>query len=210
MRKYDLLAVSLLMFTAVLSAWAGIWGPMNTTALKDWQPLIAACVAFGAATLAYSAAMAKVHFDERTARQAEYRKVLGIFLRFDFAVDVVRHEAKYFGEFTEPPASMSENNIVRVDELAFTDTPDIGEAWSNLDYFPIELSRRFYVLRNEIYNFEDFKKNHAGEEYRCEYGMTPQEDLVDLHAIFVALTEYANSAVEEARAEIANLRSKMI
>jgi hypothetical protein len=56
---------------------------MNTTALRDWQPLMAAFVALGAAALAYSAAMAKVQFDERMARQTEYRKILGIFLRFD-------------------------------------------------------------------------------------------------------------------------------
>jgi hypothetical protein len=209
MRKYDLLAICLLVFAGVLSACLGVWEPMNTTALKDWQPLIAAFVAFGAATLAYSAAMAKVRYDERTARQAELRRVLGIFLRFDFAVDVVRHEAKYFSALTKPPASISENSIVRVDDLAFTDTPDIRDAWSNLDYFPVELSRRFYALRNEIYNFEDFKKDHVGEEYRCEYGMTPQEELVDLHAIFVALTEFSVNAVEEARAEIAKLRAKM-
>jgi hypothetical protein len=209
MRKYDQLAICLLMFATVLSAWLGIWEPTNTTALKDWQPLIAAFVAFGAATLAYSAAMAKVHFDERTVRQTELRKALGIFLRFDFAADVVRHEAKYFGDLTESPASIGENNIVRVDDLAFTDTPDLREAWSNLDFFPVELSRRFYALRNELYNFEDFKKGHVGEKYRCEYGMVHQEELVDLHAIFVVLAECASSAVQEARAEIAKLRSKM-
>ena len=200
MQRYDQLAICLLMFAAVLSAWLGIWEPMNATTLKDWQPLIAAFVAFGAAALAYSGAMAKVRFDERTVRQTELRKALGIFLRFDFAADVVRHEAKYFSDLTASPASITENNIVRVDDLAFTDTPEMGEAWSNLDFFPVELSRRFYVLRNELYNFEDFKKDHAGEEYRCDYGMVPQEELVDLHANLVALAEFASNAVQEARA----------
>jgi hypothetical protein len=101
-------------------------------------------------------------------------------------VDVVRYESKHFGVLTDQPASMRENDLVRVDDLAFTETPDMNEAWSNLDYFPIELSRRFYVLRNEIYNFEQFKKDHLGDEYRCEYGMTPQEEASSSIAITCA------------------------
>jgi hypothetical protein len=39
MRKYD--TIAMLMLAAVLSAWLGVWGPTNTTALKNWQPLMA-------------------------------------------------------------------------------------------------------------------------------------------------------------------------
>ena len=64
--------------------------------LQKWQTLLSALIALTAATLAYSAAMAKVHFDESTARQSEYRKILGVFLRFDFAMDVLKYEAGNF------------------------------------------------------------------------------------------------------------------
>jgi hypothetical protein len=71
MRRYDMLAVSLLMFTAMLSVWLGVWGPTNTTTWKDWQPLMAAFVALGAATMAYKSAMAKVEFDRNEEARRE-------------------------------------------------------------------------------------------------------------------------------------------
>src|SRR4029078_1025637 len=101
----------------------------NTTTWKDWQPIMAAVVALGAAGVAYTAAMAKVRFDERTATQNELRKILGIFLRFDFAVDVLRHESNYMVKLTDPPVSPSENNIVIVDVLAVNERPELEEAW---------------------------------------------------------------------------------
>lgn len=209
MIRKDTVAISMLVLATILSVWLGIWGPTNTTAWKDWQPLMAAFVALGAATLAYRGAMAKVHFDEQAASKTELRKILGIFLRFDFAVDVVRHEAEHFTDLTDRPTSMIENNLVRVEDLVFTDTPEIAEAWTNLDYFPAELSWRFHNLRNEIYNFEQFKKEHIGKVYRCEYGMTPDRELVELHEVLAALTNYSESVLDETRSEISKLRAKM-
>jgi hypothetical protein len=209
MIRNDTIAIAILMLVAVLSVWLGVWGPTNTTTWKDWQPIMSAFVALGAATLAYTAAMAKVRLDERTASQTERRKLLGIFLRFDFAVDVVRYEAGNLGVLTAQPASPSENNLVVVDDLALTEVPEMKEAWSNLDYFPLVLSRLFYLVRNDLYNFEQFKKDHPGEEYPCEYGMAPAEELTDLHEIFVDLTDHCTNALEEVRAEIAVLRARM-
>jgi hypothetical protein len=209
MRKYETAAVSLLMFTAVLSVWLGLWGPTNTTSWKDWQPLMAAFVALGAAVVAYTAAMAKVRFDERTASQIECRKILGIFLRFDFAVDVLRHEANYLIKLTDPPVSPSENNIVTVDALAINELPEIKQAWNNLDYFPAELSRSFYWVQNALYNFNEFKKDHAAEAYPCEYGMTRSEDLDFLRGILTDLHEASEMAVPQVRKEIAKIRARI-
>ncbi|MDE5454162.1 hypothetical protein GWE18_15140 [Bradyrhizobium sp. CSA112] len=209
MRKFDTAAISLLMFTAVLSVWLGVWGPTNATSWKDWQTLMAAFVALGAAVVAYTAAMAKVRFDERAASQNECRKILGIFLRFDFAVDVLRHEAEYMVRLTDAPASPSENNIVTVDNLAFNELPEIKEAWNNLDCFPVELSRSFYSVQNAMYNFTEFKKDHDGETYRCEYGMTRSEDLDYLQSIIVDLQEHCVAALIQVRGEIAKLRARI-
>jgi hypothetical protein len=179
--------------------------------LKDWQTITASFIALGAATLAYSAAMAKVHFDERTAEEAERRKTLGIFLRFDFAVDVLKYEAESLLEEIEPPDSSGENSCIEVDDdLALSDMPEIKEAWENLDYFPVELSRAFYLVQNELYNFAQFKKDHAGEDYPSEYGMTEHEDVGALRAILKDLHQHCSSALDVVRLEIAGLRKRII
>jgi hypothetical protein len=178
--------------------------------LKQWQTIMSALIALTAATLAYSAAMSKVHFDERTVRQTEYRKTLGIFLRFDFAVDVLKYEAKNFLVETDAPASSAENNILEVNDLAFSEMPEITEAWSNLDYFPVELSRSFYSIQNAVYNLVGFKKDHADETYPVEYGMTPSEDLVFLRDILEDLHKHSEAASQQVRSEISGLRKRMI
>ena len=89
-QSHDLLAMSALMLVAVLTVWLGIAGPIDLTKLKEWQPLIGACIAVGAAFIAYRAAMAKVDFDReihlRTARQRNF----GVYLRLDAALRVLR------------------------------------------------------------------------------------------------------------------------
>ncbi|HEY2445341.1 MAG TPA: hypothetical protein VGI20_06350 [Rhizomicrobium sp.] len=178
--------------------------------LKVWQPILAAFVALGAAALAYSGAMAKVRLDERTASQNEYRKILGIFLRFDFAVDVLKYEAEYLAGLTDQPASPGENNIVTVDDLAFSEMPEIKEAWRNLDYFPVQLSRAFYSIQNALYNFATFTKDHAGEAYRCEYGMSRPEELDELRGIVSDLQQHCTVALTQVRAENDKLRARIV
>jgi hypothetical protein len=178
--------------------------------LKQWQTILSALIALTAATLAYSAAMAKVRFDENTARQTEYRKTLGVFLRFDFAMDVLKYEAKNFLVATDAPASSAENNILEVNDLALSEMPEIKEAWSNLDYFPVELSRSFYSVQNAVYNLVEFKKDHADETYPVEFGMTASEDLVYLRDILEDLHRHSEEALQQVRAEISALRKRMI
>ncbi|MEA3161368.1 MAG: hypothetical protein QOD95_2916 [Gammaproteobacteria bacterium] len=178
--------------------------------LKEWQTITASFVALGAATLAYSAAMAKVHFDERTAQEDERRKTLGIFLRFDFAVDVLKYEAETHIEKIDPPTSPSENSSVVADDLALSEMPEIKEAWENLDYFPVELSQAFYSVQNELYNFAQFKKDHAGENYPSEFGMTEHEDLSDLRDILRDLHQNCTNALGVVRSETAKLRGPAI
>jgi hypothetical protein len=178
--------------------------------LKEWQTITASFVALGAATLAYSAAMAKVHFGEKTAQENERRRTLGIFLRFDFAVDVLKYEAESHLEETEPPDSPSENSSVAVDELALSEMPEIKEAWENLDYFPVELSQAFYSVQNELYNFAQFKKDHAGESYPSEYGMAEHEDLAALRAISRELHQNCLKALDVVRLEILRARQRVI
>jgi hypothetical protein len=51
MRKYDLLAISLLVFSAIVVTAMSV--DPNHFSIKDWQPLMAAFVALGAAGVAH-------------------------------------------------------------------------------------------------------------------------------------------------------------
>lgn len=92
-RRYDLLAIGLLFFSAILTVWLGIFGPANTTTLKEWQPLMASILAIGGALivyrgakLAYTAAMAKVGLDREVHAREPARLTLGVCLRLEFSL----------------------------------------------------------------------------------------------------------------------------
>lgn len=178
--------------------------------LKDWQTITASFIALGAATLAYSAAMAKVRLDEATAKEEDRRKALGLFLRFDFAVDVLRYEADELLKGTSTPANPSENTTVEVDSLSLSEMPEIADAWENLDLFPVELSRTFYDLRNDLYNFAQFKKDNAGESYPLDYGMATPGDLAALRDILTDISSHARTALARVRDETRGLRNKPV
>ena len=84
MRKYDLLAISLLVFSAIIVAAMSV--DPNHFSIKDWQPLMAAFVALGAAgvayqgvTLTYKAAIRKVDLDRSIYEQEVRRRQRGIY-----------------------------------------------------------------------------------------------------------------------------------
>src|SRR5690242_51387 len=97
-QRFDLLAISLLMFCGVVTACL-VTNP-GTFSLKDWQPLIAALIALGAASLAYQASMAKVN-DDRTTRDRDIRRQrLGVYLRAEHMCNHLRNRAKSLEEKT--------------------------------------------------------------------------------------------------------------
>src|SRR5262249_24937174 len=149
---------------------------------------------------------AKVTFDERTARESERRKALGIFLRLDFALDVLKYEAQEYLGATELPKDSSGNDITDVDDVALSNLDEIKEAWQNLDYFPVELSRAFYDVQNDLYNFAQFKVDHEGEVYKREYGMRPYEDLEYMRGVLEDLEQHCDRALRLAREETTRLR----
>jgi hypothetical protein len=63
-----------LMLSALIAIWLGLWGPIDVQKLKDWQPLMASIIAFGAATLVYRGAMAKVNLDREEAERQRNRE----------------------------------------------------------------------------------------------------------------------------------------
>jgi hypothetical protein len=201
----SVLSVCLCLLTLALVVVIAMARDPNGFSLKEWQTITASFIALCAATLAYSAAMAKIHFDERTAQEDERRKTLGIFLRFDFAVDVLRYEAEnHVKKIFDPPTSPSENSSVVVDDLTLSEMLEIKEAWENLDYFPVKLSKEFYEVQNQLYNFANFKKDHAGENYPS-VSMMEHKDVSELRGILRNLHGHCIETLRLVRSETAKI-----
>ncbi len=206
MPQHVLLPASFLILAAVIVV--AIARDPAGFSLQPWQTIAASFVALGAATLAYSAAMAKVRLDEASAKEQDRRKALGLFLRFDFAVDVLRYEAVEHLKATAPPANPGDNTTVDVDDISLSELPEIAQAWDNLDLFPVALSQAFYDLQNDLYNFAQFRKDYAGESYPLDYGMATPDDLAALRAILTDLSAHARTALDGVREETRRLRDK--
>lgn len=82
--------MSALMLSAVLATWLSVAGPPN---LKDWQTLIASCIALIGGGLAYKGAMAKVKFDRDIHEKSFERQELGVYLRLRSTLVYVRQFA---------------------------------------------------------------------------------------------------------------------
>jgi hypothetical protein len=98
--------------------------------LKDWQTLIAAFVALGAATLAYRGAMAKVTQDGEQHKREFLRRQLGLYLKLDIAIRNFHFD---LGRLFITLGRKNEGEAVEASLLKFTEPPEISEAWDNLD-----------------------------------------------------------------------------
>jgi hypothetical protein len=161
-RKHDTLAVSLLIFSGILTAWLGVFGPTNTTTWKDWQPLIAAVIALGGAgvvyrgaMLTYKAAMEKVELDRQIHLREIRRRRRGIILRVSHAVYMISEETDDFLVALRSPRIGQPPKHVDVFELKFRSLEGVDEAWANLDVFPADIAREFSRLKVAMLNFEE-------------------------------------------------------
>ncbi len=138
---------------------------MDFSALKDWQPLIAAFVALGGASLvyrgarlAYLAAMAKVDLDrEMQAREVRRRK-RGIYLRVSIVIPVLFRDCEQFLVWLKTIENMQSDQVVNVDTTRFTFTKisedGLEEAWNNLDAFPRVIAVQIRKLKIGVINVE--------------------------------------------------------
>ena len=151
-QRYDLLAMSLLVFSAILSVWLGLWGPVNLNfgPLKDWQTLMAGGLAVLAAGLAYRAAMAKVNFDREQAAREVKRRELSILMKVDFAIGELHDNARRIDGTLMFFQAMQTAQTVTVDELRIFEPADIEEAWQHLDIFPQACIHELRNVRKSI------------------------------------------------------------
>jgi hypothetical protein len=151
MRKYDLLAISLLMFSVILVTAMAI-DPKGFS-LQAWQPLMAAIIALGAGALAFRGAMAKVEFD-RTVHEAQKRqrqknlhtKLLysALIFRADMRKVVEKFKVQYLG-----------SSALRTAKDFEVDWPsEFDEVWNNIDILD-ETSAE--LLANLKYNYRPFR-----------------------------------------------------
>src|SRR5262249_14732529 len=83
-----------LLLAVLLTIWLSISGPIDGSKLKDWQTLMAAFVALGAAAIAYHAAMAKVHLDRQVADQSAESLRLKLTIQLRHELNVFAREVR--------------------------------------------------------------------------------------------------------------------
>ena len=124
--------------------WLGIWGPLDLHQLKEWQTLLAALIALGAATIAYRAAMAKVTLDRELATEELLRQRTGMYLRLAFALHRMKVEAEKVETKLNNSAKLKRDPITITD---ITVPKDIEETWKHLGLFPVPISSQLHKLR---------------------------------------------------------------
>jgi hypothetical protein len=205
-RKYDLLAISALMLSAILTAWAGVFGPSNTTTLKEWQPLMASILAIGGALivyrgakLAYTAAMAKIELDRELHEREAKRVTLGICLRLEHSLREFLLETRE-QSLSLPAFDSNREVVVRVSDFNLAVQSKLDEAWANLDRFPRSLSRAISELRGSYFDYKNMITINQMAEW--SYGHLEKEppETVRIREILTAIDANCVTALDEVRA----------
>jgi hypothetical protein len=160
LRKYDAIAISLLVFSVVLVTAISI--DPKGFALREWQQLIAAILTLGGAgivyrgaTLAYKAAMAKVDLDRETTDRLDKRKRLALYLKIIFATRIMSHEAELLLKRLQ---KREKTRIFKSTDIRIKIPAAIDEAWNSLDAFPMTISKKLSLIRASFYNFELYSR----------------------------------------------------
>lgn len=122
--------------------------------IREWQQLLAAFVALGAATLAYQAAMAKVEMDRKRDRVDIVNRRLGLLLRLEQSVSkVAQHIGAilYFYDEAKTEGDLLRYKVLTPGELYPGPFPDeISEAWSNLEMLPTDAILPLCILKEAL------------------------------------------------------------
>jgi hypothetical protein len=141
---------SALLLVAVLGVWLGILGPISVEGLYRWQTLLASFVAVIAAFIAYAAAMAKVKLDREISDEQIMRRALAIFLKLEFAIQVLRQEARDLQKKVDVWAT----EPFKTSALAISEPREFPEAWETLDLFPPNVTLALRLLRSALVTYK--------------------------------------------------------
>ncbi len=173
--------------------------------IRDWQTLLAAFVALGAAGLAYQAAMAKVELDRTTAMRSERRKALGLALRLEYALRLAEHEAGYLRDRIPAIKNTGHEFFVRSDQLRLTEYAPILECWDNLEHFPNWIAERLGSLRTYYYDVANVLTHLGEQEWTISPGERIPDGLRELRNLSSGMTDVAGELRRDVRALIAGL-----
>jgi hypothetical protein len=140
----SLLVINLFFFLGPLSKASTAIG-----ALRDWQILIAATIAFAAAGIAYKAAMAKVRLDREIADREVLRKKLSLYLKLEFALEQLAIQAGTVEIFTRWKL-VSGEQTVSLEQMQIAEPGEITEAWNYLDVFPMKTIQEMRIIRTSL------------------------------------------------------------
>lgn len=148
-RKFDLLAISLLMATTVIVT-AMALDPEGFSLWK-WQTLMAALVALGAAALAYRSSMAKVNLDREIHMREIRRRRRGIILRFASMINELSQQAGPAISRIQSLLYVTPDEIPPIEEFKFKIDDSFDEAWKNLDAFSGPMCEKITRLRGLLH-----------------------------------------------------------
>lgn len=159
-------------------------GPLNAliTNAKEWQTVLAATIAIGAATIAYKGAMAKVGLNREIADRQEMRRKLAIYLKLEFALLVLSIKAAHAEKITSWQPVSYNQKAVSADDLNILEPPEIREAWEHLDAFPLPVIQQLRLIRVSIRLWQEAveSKDSAGPwvpEISSIHGDNPTPDV---------------------------------
>jgi hypothetical protein len=195
-RKYDTIAISLLIFSAVLVT--AICVDPKGFSLKEWQPIMAAVLALGGAGivyrgagLAYRAAMAKVEFDREINQRDLRRKARGILLKVSFGAHVIFHDTQeYFKQLSDPPYGAEK--VINVGIVKLRALDELNEAWDNMHLFPSKITNAITSLRIAIFNIEEACKELGPSDIQIGKFRSLPPRFVDLRNALKRASEFAN------------------
>lgn len=150
--------MSALMLTAILATWLCIAGLPN---LKDWQPLMAACIALIGGALAYKGAMDKINLDRELAnRQIRWDKK-ALIVRLQTSLLVIRKKAVGSQAFIEANI-MRKSTGMKLDGLGLPKPEMLDEAWQSLGWFPPDIAFKIANIRENQIGLLDALTNQKG------------------------------------------------
>jgi hypothetical protein len=176
-REFDLLAISLLMFAVTLIT-AMATDPKGFS-IQAWQPLMAALVALGGAsivyrgaTLAYQAAMAKVALDHEQAERERLSERLGLFLRLTTSLySVIGDTAGHIYKIEERREENApfKSMIITPRELKIFNPPELSDAWAKVHLLPHELITDIAFLREQLDHFQHDQTDHNSITWTIDF-----------------------------------------
>jgi hypothetical protein len=137
-----LIACAFLLLCAALFLW-----PKE---LKEWQTLVSAVLALGAASLVYRASMAKVELDREQAGRDLKRRQIGILIKVDFACRDLHDDARMLSAQMSFLPVGEHANTTTVEELRLIEPPEFEEAWQHLDVFPALCIQELRNIRGAV------------------------------------------------------------